>query len=126
MWKIVLVGIGALSLGTATYMWVAPQHWYAMVPGVQATGPLNIHFARDVALAYLASGAALVWAGLRIDRSAALCGSAWLILHALFHIWIWLHRGAPADTVALTNFAGVQLPAFIALFAALNLRKERA
>lgn len=124
--KRILVAIGALSAVTAAYMWTAPQHWYANVPGVEATGALNVHFARDVALAYLASGAALIWAGARADRSVALFGSAWLVLHALFHIGIWLHRGAPADIVALTNLAGIQFPAFAALFAGISLRAKEA
>ncbi len=126
MSKIVLVFVGLLSLVTAAYIWIATQHWYEAVPGVKSTGPLNMHFARDVALAYLASGAALIWAGARRDGSAAICGSAWLVLHALFHIWIWIHRGAPFDTVALTNLSGIQLPAFAALVAALRLSNEEA
>lgn len=121
----ILIVVGGLSVLTAAYMLSAPQHWYDTVPGVAETGPMNGHFATDVALAYLASGAALLWAGLRQDRTAGICGACWLVLHALFHIWIWLHRGAPADLLALTNLAGIQIPAFAALFAALTLTPER-
>lgn len=126
MWKITLVFVGAFSLVTAAYLWVATRHWYNTVPGVQGTGRLNSHFARDVALAYLVSGIALIWAATRLDKSAAVCGAAWLVLHALFHMWIWIDRGYPLDDVALTNLIGIQTPAFVALLAALNLRTGEA
>ncbi len=126
MQRHILIGVGGLSLATAVYIWVATQHWYDSVPGVASTGPLNFHFAKDVALAYLMSGGALLWAGLRDDKSAGICGAAWLVLHALFHIWIWMHRGIPLDIVAVTNLFGIQMPAFLALFAAINIQTERS
>jgi hypothetical protein len=58
------------------------------------------------------------------DRSAALCGAFWLVLHALFHVWIWVHRGLPADVIALTNLAGIQLPAWGALILAFRLNTK--
>lgn len=122
----VLIAVGGLSLGTAAYIWTATNHWYTSVPGVSLTGPLNFHFARDVALAYLASGAALIWAGVKHDRSAGVCGASWLVLHAVFHIWIWIHRGSPMDVVALTNLTGIQVPAFLAMWATTSAPKERA
>lgn len=125
MQRSVLVAVGGLSVVTAAYMWIATQHWYATIPGVAQTGPMNFHFARDVALAYLASGAALLWAGGKHNKSAALCGASWLVLHALFHVWIWMHRGFPTDMVALINLTGIQFPAFAGLFAAISLTPER-
>ena len=122
----VLIAVGGLSVGTAAYIWTATNHWYNSVPGVSLTGPLNFHFARDVALAYLASGAALIWAGVKHDRSAGVCGASWLVLHAVFHIWIWIHRGSPMDVVALTNLTGIQVPAFLAMWATTSAPKERA
>ncbi len=126
MQRIILVGVGGLSIGTAAYIWAATQHWYDGVPGVALTGPLNFHFAKDVALAYLASGTTLVWAGLKHDKSAGICGASWLVLHAMFHIWIWVHRGIPLDVIALTNLIGIQLPAFLAFFAAINIQTEKS
>ncbi|KPD10485.1 MULTISPECIES: hypothetical protein [Rhodobacterales] len=125
MRKTVLIAVGGLSLVTAAYIWTATNHWYDSIPGVSLTGPLNFHFAKDVALAYLASGAALVWAGVKHDRSAGLCGALWLVFHAVFHIWIWIHRGSPMDVVALTNLTGIQLPAFLAMWAAISVPTER-
>ena len=124
MRSLVLIGVGGLSVITATYMWTATQHWYLTVPGVEQTGPMNFHFAKDVALAYLTSGVALIWAGVKHDKSVGVCGASWLVLHALFHVWIWLHRGTPMDLVALTNLIGIQAPAFAGLISAANLKSE--
>lgn len=124
MQRIILIGVGGFALINASYMWWATEHWYAVVPGVLQTGPLNVHFAKDVALAFLSSGLALVWAGKRCDRSAAFFGSVWLVFHAVFHVWIWIHRGTPFDIVAGINLLGIQLPAFLALWAATKLSAE--
>jgi hypothetical protein len=40
-------------------MLFAPDLWYASVPDVTETGPLNEHFVRDIGLAFLAAAAAL-------------------------------------------------------------------
>lgn len=124
MLKIVLAGSGGLAIATGAYIWVATQHWYDNVPGVELTGPLNLHFAKDVALAYLVSGSALVWAGVKRDKSAGVCGASWLVLHAILHIWMWIQRDLPFDVIALTNLFGIQVPAFVAFFAAIRLQSE--
>jgi len=126
MWRPVLFLIAAMNAGNALTMWVMPHTWYEMVPGVAMMGPFNPHFVRDIALAFGMSAAALAWGALRLDRSAAICGAAWPCLHALFHVWIWaIHRGAPFDQIALVNLTGIQIPAWLALAAALNFtRKE--
>lgn len=125
MRSLVLIGVGGLSVLTAAYMWTATQHWYLAVPGVEQTGPMNFHFAKDIALVFLTSGGALIWAGVKHDKSAGVCGASWLVLHALFHVWIWLHRGAPVDLIALTNLIGIQLPALAGLISAVSLNSER-
>jgi hypothetical protein len=106
-------------------MWFGTAHWYDAVPGVSHTGPLNLHFAKDVGLAYLTSGAALIWSGAKQDPSAAFFGASWPFLHALFHVWIWLHRGMALDVIAATNLVGIQLPAYLGLYGALRLCAER-
>ena len=126
MRRLTLTAIGFFAILTGAYIWFNPGHWYANVPGVAGTGPLNTHFARDVALAFLTSGAALCYAARRADRVLALFGCAWLVLHALFHLWIWGHRGLPLDGIALTNVTGIQLPAVVALWAAATLPPKGA
>ena len=123
MHRIILIAVGGYALVNATYIWAAPQHWYNTIPGVPATGPLNLHFARDVALAFLSSAIALIWAGGKANATAAICGSLWLAFHALFHLWVWANRGFPADLVALTNLTGIQLPAWVSAWAAIKLHK---
>ncbi|SMY10160.1 hypothetical protein [Flavimaricola marinus] len=122
MQRQILLGVGGLSLVTAAYIGGATQHWYENVPGVVLTGPLNFHFAQDVALAYLLSGGMLLWAGHKNDKSVGVCGAGWLVLHAMLHIWMWIHRGVPLDIVALTNLLGIQMPALLAFFAAINIQ----
>ena len=124
MQRFILVGVGGLSVGIAAYIWAATQHWYDNVPGVVLTGPLNFHFARDVALAYLVGGAALIWAGVYRNKTAGICGASWFVLHAVFHIWMWIHRGVPTDLIAVTNLIGIQIPAFLAFISAVRLKEE--
>lgn len=110
--------VAILHCTTAGFMWIDPQHWYHLVPGVAMMGPFNSHFVRDIALIFGLSGAALLFGLWRRNRTALLFGATWPVLHALFHVWIWVTRGAPADIVALTNLLGIQLPAWLVLAAA--------
>ena len=66
------------------------------------------------------------WGAGKRNVTAAVFGAAWPCFHALFHIWIWLGRGVPFDEIALVNLVGIQLPAWLALMAALQFRPGRA
>lgn len=68
-------------------MLVAPIDWYQAVPGVTGTGPLNLHFVRDIGCAYLVAAGGLVWMW-RDPQAwrAAMAGSVFLTLHALVHV----------------------------------------
>lgn len=71
-------GIAALAV---------PAMWYALIPGVTETGPLNPHFVRDIGAAYLIAGAAFAWMWRNAKAwPAALAGGAFLALHALVHV----------------------------------------
>lgn len=125
MWRSILFLIAALNACNALYMWFAPHAWYDAVPGVAMMGPFNLHFVRDIALAFGMSAGVLFYGALKPDRNAAVCGATWPAMHALFHIWIWLARGLPFDEIALVNLVGIQVPAWLALAAALKFtRKE--
>ena len=125
MWRPILFLIAAAHFANALLMWFAPHAWYETVPGVAMMGPFNLHFVRDIALAFGMSAGALSYGALAHDRTAAICGAAWPALHALFHIWIWFARGLPFDQIAFVNLAGIQIPAWLALTAALSFtRKE--
>lgn len=122
--RIILFLIALYYLALAAMMWLAPMSWYESTPGVAMMGPFNLHFIRDVALAYLVSGAALFWGARKSDKTALVFGAAWPALHALFHLYIWVMRGVPFDLIAAVNFGGIQLPAWVAL--AIALRQKRA
>ena len=54
--------LGVSQLAQGAVMLLAPAWFYAAVPGVDETGPFNPHLMRDV-------------------------GCAYLVLHALMHVW---------------------------------------
>ncbi|MEP3891841.1 MAG: hypothetical protein ABJN69_15405 [Hellea sp.] len=119
MWRVILIVLAVFFIGSAAVMWFAPQWWYDATPGVAMMGPFNLHFIRDVALAFLVSGGAIAWGYFKNDKTAMVFGALWPCLHAVFHIWIWaVMRGMPFDQIAAVNLLGIQLPAWAALLAA--------
>jgi hypothetical protein len=101
-------------------MLVDPGGWYAIVPGVSETGPLNAHFVRDIGAAYLVAGVAI--AALALDARAApaaLSGALFLTLHALVHVFDAMAGRLHADHV-LTDLVTVFAPAAIALWLVLS------
>jgi hypothetical protein len=122
MIRTLLIGLGVIWTLTGIYIFVDPMGFYDMVPGLQMMGPFNMHFIRDVGLAFIASGSALVWGAYMKMRALALAGIAWPSLHAMFHIQIWGHRGFPFDGIFAFDLAAVIAPPLLAL---LGLRKLR-
>ena len=59
--KILALILGALMAANGAYMFVDPPSWYSAVPGVPDTGPLNLHFVRDIGIAYFTAGVAIAW-----------------------------------------------------------------
>jgi hypothetical protein len=53
--------VALVYLGNGVHMLVDPSHWYASIPGVTASGPMNVHFIRDIGFIYLLSGAAFAF-----------------------------------------------------------------
>jgi hypothetical protein len=107
-----LILLGLFHLGNGLWMLAAPDSWYAAIPGVSATGPINHHFVADIGLAFAASGTGLLL-GARSAASAgafAVAGAAWPALHALLHLWGWIHMGVPAGTsIAMSEGGGLML-----------------
>lgn len=108
----------AAALGAnGLFMLIAPGTWYPTVPGVDATGPLNVHFARDIGCIYLVAAAGLVWL-LRDARAwpAAMAGAVWLGLHAVVHIAEYLTgHASPHGAGLFTEVLGVLLPPALAI-----------
>lgn len=113
MLKTTLTAVLALFYAVnALWMLAAPPHWYASVPGVTATGPLNLHFVRDIGFAYLLSAGAVVLALRRAKqrRQWLLVATAWPALHAIFHLAEWGLHGLPPAALMAAESGGVLLP----------------
>ncbi|MGP9800566.1 hypothetical protein [Rheinheimera sp. NSM] len=109
-----LLGLAALVNGS--FMTIAPETWYWLVPGVPDRGPFNQHFLRDIGMNYLLLGAAFVYGALYRKQRLILWSvpTAWLVSHAVFHVWEVL-VGICGPQSLIDDFAGVTLPALVAL-----------
>jgi hypothetical protein len=54
----VAIGLGLALAANGLLMLLDPAGWYALAPGVPETGPLNLHFVRDIGCAYILTGLA--------------------------------------------------------------------
>lgn len=115
-----LIIIGIYQAANGVVMLVAPALWYASVPGVTATGPANIHFIRDIGLAFLAAGIALLVASSRPgDRAFIAVASIFPGGHALLHLAGLAAHGAglgdAARDLTLIVIPGLAPPAALLL-----------
>ena len=120
-----LLAAGLGANGAA--MLVEPARWYHAVPGVAYTGPLNLHFVRDIGAAYLVAAAGLAWRARRGASAApaAQCGALFLGLHAAVHVGETL-AGLCGWRQLLADTPGVLLPALLAALLAGPWRALRA
>ena len=117
MRRLVLIALGMVALANGAAMILSPFYWYASVPGVGGTGPLNVHFVTDVGLAFLVAGASLLASAARPGLAVlAWPGAAFLAGHSAYHLLL-LRHGHGAGLVA-TDVLGIHLPALAALWAA--------
>ena len=84
--KILAFILSAIALGNGVYMFLDPAGWYAAVPGVPDTGPLNLHFVRDIGIAYFTAGVGLAWSALGGGWRASALAALFLGGHALLHL----------------------------------------
>lgn len=122
--KIAAFILGALMAANGAFMFVGPAAWYAAVPGVPDTGPLNLHFVRDIGLAYFTAGTALVWSELGAGWRASALGAMFIALHALLHAGETF-MGHHHDVI-INELVGVHLPAIIAIIIAVIQRRAQA
>jgi len=126
--RVLLVLLGAFYAITGVWMLAAPESWYAAVPGVPQTGPLNHHFIQDVGMAFIASGGFLALGARSGVRAAtfAIAGATWPLLHALIHIAGWFMHGIPTSPARLASDAVgvVGLSALAGLLAWLRAKGE--
>ncbi len=101
-------------------MLIDPQAWYAAVPGVTETGPLNVHFVRDIGISYVVAGLGLLWRGIDPRRGwpAAVAGATFLLAHAGIHV-LEMFAGAHHASALLVDILAVYLPALLVAWLAL-------
>jgi hypothetical protein len=113
--------LGLLNVGNGLWMLLEPTAWYHDLPaGVPDTGPLNLHFVRDIGSAFLTIGVALCAAAVRpaLRHGVALATALFLVLHAVVHVTDLVGGRLPASHW-LVDLPGVFFPA--ALFVVLAM-----
>lgn len=100
-----LLILGLFHAANGLAMLALPRQWAATVVHDPSPGHLEFHFIADIGMAFLASGAALIWSARRGRAFApwAIAGSAWPALHALIHVREWTMMGLPATTTDILN-----------------------
>lgn len=109
----ILMALG-LALNGAAMLLTAGQ-WYAVVPGVAQTGPLNSHFVNDIGAAFLAAALSFAFAAWQRERRLLLPGAAFLWLHAGLHLIDALSFGHAHGEILTVEITGIHLPALIAI-----------
>jgi hypothetical protein len=111
----------ALLALNGVVMLLVPAWWYPRVPGVIETGPLNLHFVRDIGAAFVACALAMGWALKDPVRGlgAAVAAAAFLCLHATIHL-ITPFCGPKPWPLLARDFPGVFLPAILSVLVVLS------
>ena len=105
--------LGLVNLAHGLWMLFAPAGWYRDLPaGVPDTGPLNLHFVRDIGAAFATIGTAFLGAAARpaARRGVLLAATLFFTLHALVHVADLVAGRLDADHW-LIDLPGVFLPA---------------
>ena len=121
MKPIVAIVLALAMAANALAMLAAPHWWYGAVPGVTATGPFNLHFIREIGMAYLVVAGGLAWFAWRPAQgwSALVAAAAFLTLHSLIHVADALASPVCGQNL-LRDLPGIFLPAAIAIWLALT------
>jgi hypothetical protein len=114
-WFWVLAIAGLANVGNGLWMLADPKLWYTDLPAaVPDFGPYNEHFVRDIGGAFLAFGAALVWAAVRPAFRLPLVGvtALFFAFHAAFHVYDTARGFVDAEHWWI-DLPGVYLPALV-------------
>ena len=96
-------------------IFVSPEQFYELTPGVSQFGPLNAHFIHDVALVYVASGLIGPYALRTANVLRCAAAALWSCRHGVFHLHLWIHRGFPFDGIFLFDLGFVIVPPYVVL-----------
>lgn len=127
--ELLLVVLGIVGVANGVWMLFEPFGWYRDLPAaVPEYGPFNQHFVRDIGCAFIAFGAASIWAGYRPALRFALVALTTVFYgaHALVHVHNTL-AGLVGRGHVLVDLPSVYAPA--ALLGALTYvfyKRERA
>ena len=113
-WTVAL-GLGALgNVANGAWMLADPVSWYARIPGVTGSGPLNEHFVRDIGSTFTVLGLAMGWAAVRPALRFPMLAlvAAFYVLHALVHVLDTVRGLFPAGQWAI-DAVPVYLPALL-------------
>lgn len=127
-WTIVLGFFAVGSLANGAWMLADPAGWYTTLPAaVPDTGPLNVHFIRDIGGAFVVMGVGLVVAALRpaLRLPMVLVTALFYWLHALIHVTDTMAGRLPSSHWAI-DFPGVYLPAILLVVVAVKLFGQRS
>jgi len=107
-------------------MLVWPEIWYLNTPGASETGAFNIHFVRDIGIAFAVSGVGLFYAFLQ--RESPNMPVAWLAIaflagHSLLH-QIEMFAVQMSIQAMARDFSLIVLPVLIAVFGLVKLNKS--
>jgi hypothetical protein len=120
--KVITLGLAGLMAANGAYMFMDPLAWYHAIPGVPDTGPLNIHFVRDIGIAYFTAGVAIAWSEFGAGWRATAVGAMFISLHALLHAGETI-LGHHHD-VLINELLAVHLPAVLAIMIAVVQRRN--
>lgn len=115
--------LGLLSLVSAGWMILSPVSWYTSFPGeVSHTGPLNIHFVRDLGLALAIVSSVLLWCARYPGRCrvAHMIVTAYFAGHAVIHLVGILNGDLPAEHW-MDDALGVFIPALVLVVLAIPM-----
>ncbi len=124
---VLAIAVGLMGAGNGLVMLAVPKTWFWSVDGVPLTGGYNAHFVRDIGMVYVLTGAAM-FVGLARPAQRALlwaAAAAWLMSHALFHLWE-VAAGICGPEAIARDFLGVTLPGLIATGLALYAARRPA
>lgn len=111
MTRMIAVALAIAMGGNGIWMFVDPSGWYASIPGVPDTGPLNVHFVKDIGLAYLTAGIGFGWSAFGGGWRASALATLFIALHALLHVGETM-MGHHHDVI-LNELMAVHLPAVL-------------
>ena len=104
---------GVFNTANGMWMLLVPRSWYYELPaGIPDTGPLNVHFVRDIGAAFLTLGLAFCFTAPQASRhrGVVLAAASFYLLHAFIHVFDLATRSLDAHHWLL-DLPGIFLPA---------------